>query len=54
MPALRFGSGVALAGGANAGIVQWDPYKLYVSTYLEVLEVDIGVPNKPRWPAVWP
>lgn len=44
LPALRFGTGV---GG-------WDPLKIYVSTYSEVIEVDVGVPNKPRWPADWP
>ncbi len=54
MPALRFGSGVPLSAAGPGAEVQWDPYKLYVSTYVEVLEIDIGVPNKPRWPAVWP
>jgi hypothetical protein len=37
-PALAFGRGL---GG-------WDAYKLYISTYDEVVEVDIGVPGRPR------
>jgi hypothetical protein len=37
-PALAFGRGL---GG-------WDAYKLYVSTYDEVVEVDVGVPGRPR------
>jgi sugar lactone lactonase YvrE len=44
LPALRFGSGL---GG-------WDAFKIYVSTYGEVIEVDVGVPNKARWPLEWP
>jgi len=44
LPAMRFGSGVG----------EWDAMHLYVSTYEEVIEVAVGVPNKARWPAVWP
>ena len=44
IPSMRFGSALG----------DWDPLKLYVSTYGEVLEVDVGVPNKERWPPVWP
>lgn len=44
IPAIRFGSNL---GG-------FDGLKLYASTYTEALEIDIGVPGKPRWPAVWP
>jgi len=47
----RFGSGVALPG---TEIEEWDPMKLYVATHGEILEVDIGVPGKPRWPVPWP
>ena len=44
IPSMRFGSGVG----------DWDALKLYVSTYSEVIEVDVGVPNKARWPVDWP
>lgn len=37
-PNLAFGRGL---GG-------WDPYRLYVSTYGEVVELDVGVPGRPR------
>ncbi|MEQ1504864.1 MAG: hypothetical protein ABMB14_21700, partial [Myxococcota bacterium] len=37
-PSLAFGRGL---GG-------WDAYKLYVSTYGEVVELDVGVPGRPR------
>jgi sugar lactone lactonase YvrE len=37
-PALAFGRGLG----------DWDAYKLYISTYEEVVEVDIGVPGRPR------
>jgi hypothetical protein len=37
-PSLAFGRGL---GG-------WDAYRLYVSTYDEVVELDVGVPGRPR------
>jgi hypothetical protein len=43
-PAIRFGSGLG----------NWDALTLYVSTYTEVVEVEVGVPGKQRWPANWP
>lgn len=44
IPALRFGSGIG----------DFDALKLYASTYGELVEIDVGVPGKVKWPAVWP
>ncbi|MEZ4237048.1 MAG: hypothetical protein R3F59_13020 [Myxococcota bacterium] len=35
-----------LAFGRTLG--GWDPYKLYVSTYGDLVELDVGVPGRPR------
>lgn len=46
LPIENFGFCPALAFGRGLG--GWDAYKLYVSTYDVLVEVDVGVPGRPR------